>query len=146
MSDLYVAAGEIKGGKFLMSMHAKTQLHDAVRGWKDGPVTLKLAPTRAQRSLDQNAYMHAVVFPMLAREIGDSVEGVKRDCMGEKWGWVDSKIKGYPIPLLTTSQMSVEQCSEFIEWVIPWAMNFHGVSIPLPHEADLDAPGYGAGV
>jgi hypothetical protein len=89
---------------------------------------------RLQRTLDQNAYLHAVPFPMLASHIGDSVEGVKFDLMGECWGWTTTK-GGHYIPIKPhTSDMSVEECSQFIDWLIPWAMTTHGVDIPLPNE------------
>ncbi len=91
---------------------------------------------RVQRSLDQNAYLHAVVFPILADYFGDSVEGVKYDLMGEKWGLKPSIIEpSRLVPIKpSTSSMTVEECSAFIEWVIPWALTEHGVEIPLPNE------------
>lgn len=90
---------------------------------------------RAQRSLDQNAYLHAVPFPMLAAEIGDSIEGVKFDLMGEFWGWTKTKGGGNRIPVKGhTSAMTVDECSKFIDWLIPWAMTTLGVNIPLPNE------------
>ena len=91
---------------------------------------------RTQRSIDQNKYLHAVPFPILALHFGDSVEGVKFDLMGEKWGWTTTK-QGHHIPVKGhTSQMTVEECTEFIDWLIPWAMTEHGVAIPLPNEVE----------
>ena len=102
----------------------------------DGAYDLVLKPHQAQRSLDQNAYLHAEPFPKLARHFGCSVEQVKHDLMGECFGWVESKIApGRLVPFMPhTSQMTVKQCTFFIDWLIPWALTEHGVSITLPGE------------
>ncbi len=97
-------------------------------------VEIVIRRQRAQRSLDQNAYLHAVVFPLLATELGDSVEGVKFDLMGERFGWTTTA-RGHHIPVKAhTAAMTVEECTAFIDWVIPWALTTHGIEIPLPNE------------
>lgn len=99
-------------------------------------VEILIRKERVQRSVDQNAYLHAVPFPLLAAHFGDSIEGVKYDLMGEKWGLKPSAVD--PARLVpvkpSTASMTVEECTEFIDWLIPWALTEHGVSIPLPHE------------
>lgn len=97
-------------------------------------VEIIVRKVRTKRSIDQNKYLHAVPFPILALHLGDSIEGVKFDLMGEKWGWTTTK-HGNHIPVKPhTSEMTVEECTEFIDWLIPWAMTKHGVTIPLPNE------------
>jgi len=92
---------------------------------------------RTQRSLDQNAYLHAVPIPILADHFGYTIPEMKLVLMGECWGWHREKITGRDLPLKpSTSEMSVEECSQFIEWVIPWAATNHQVLIPLPNEVD----------
>lgn len=99
-------------------------------------VEIVIRKARSQRSLAQNAYLHSQVFPLLATEFCDSVEGVKFDLMGEKWGWTKTN-SGHHIPVKPhTSDMTVEECSEFIDWVVPWAMTMHGVRVPLPNESE----------
>lgn len=93
---------------------------------------------RVQRSLDQNAYLHRHPFPILAEYFGDSLEGVKLSLMGEMWGWKTCPITGREIPVKpNTSDMSVEECTLFIDWLIPWALTEHGVEIPLPSRAEV---------
>lgn len=92
---------------------------------------------RVKRSLDQNAYIHAVPVPILAEHFGESVGDMKLILMGECWGWRFDPLAGREIPIKAhTSDMTVEECTYFIDWVIPWAMVNHGVDIPLPHEAE----------
>jgi hypothetical protein len=98
-------------------------------------VEVEIRQARTKRSLDQNAYLHAVPFPILAAHFGDSIEGVKLDLMGECWGWHQSPVTGRWLPVKPhTSAMTVEECQFFIDWLIPWAMTEHGVEIPLPAE------------
>lgn len=98
-----------------------------------GPVTLTVEKLKRQRSLDQNAYLHAIPFPILAEHFGYTIPEVKLVLMGECWGW--QQIAGHEIPLKpSTSEMSVEECQYFIDWLIPWAMTEHDVALPLPNE------------
>lgn len=92
---------------------------------------------RAQRSIDQNAYLHAVPFFMIADYTGDDIESVKLNVMGACWGWRKSSITGIETPLKPhTSHMTTEEGSYLIEWLPPWAFQqFNGMVIPLPNEA-----------
>jgi hypothetical protein len=101
-------------------------------------VELVVRKVRVRRSLDQNAYLHRQPFRLLADYVGDSIEGVKLSLMGECWGWKRCPITGRDIPVQpNTSDMSVEECTEFIDWLIPWALeHYPEVRIPLPGQAE----------
>ena len=97
-------------------------------------VEIVIRKRRVQRSLDQNAYLHAEPFPKLAEHFGDSVEGVKFDLMGTFWGWTKSPITGRDVPVIAkTSDMDVEQCGKFIDWLVPFAIG-HGVDVDYPDQ------------
>jgi hypothetical protein len=99
----------------------------------DGSLTVEQTPR--QRTHPQNAYLHAVCFPLVAEFCGQSVEETKRDLMGECWGWMTSPISGREVPVRPhTSEMSVEECIYFIDWLIPWAKTKLEIDIPLPNE------------
>lgn len=88
---------------------------------------------RTKRSNQQNAYIHAVPIPMLAEHFGYTIPEMKLVLMGECWGW--KEVLGRQIPVRShTSEMSVEECQYFVDWVIPWAVQNHDVQIPLPNE------------
>lgn len=88
-----------------------------------------------KRSLDQNAYLHAEPFPKLARKWGESVDRAKLICMGQYWGWEPCKVTGLLLPVKAhTSAMTVEECTGFIDWLLPWAATEHGVEIHTPDE------------
>jgi len=88
---------------------------------------------RTQRSIDQNAYLHVAPFPILADYFGYTIPEVKLALMGECWGW--KKLGSHEVPIKpSTSELTVEECTYFIDWLIPWAMMNHNVVIPLPGE------------
>ena len=134
MLSNYWCQAEIVNGKLKLSIPLAFKA--AMRRMKPGAVVVKVEQPACKRTLDQNAYMHAVPFPILAEHFGCSVEDVKYDLMGEKWGWKPSPLNPHRmVPVMPhTSEMTVEQCTEFIDWLLPWAATEHGVLIPLPGE------------
>lgn len=91
---------------------------------------------RSKRSLDQNAYWHAVPFPLLAEALGyDSIEELKFDLMGEKWGWLETKA-GNRVPVKAhTSQLTTAEGAEFTDWLIRFGATLPTPCIiPLPNE------------
>lgn len=101
---------------------------------KDGPYVFRIERFVRQRSLPQNAYLHAHPFPILAAHFGCSVTEVKRDLMGECWGWKTSPVTGQQVPIRDhTSEMNVEECNFFIDWLLPWALVEHGVELEPPN-------------
>jgi hypothetical protein len=115
------------------SEHARrTQYLMYLRG---KPVEIEIRKARTKRSLDLNAYWHAVPFPILAAHFGESIPGIKLALMGECFGWQRDPITGRELPRKPhTSDLTVEEAQFFTDWLIPWAMTEHGVAIPLPSE------------
>ncbi len=105
-------------------------------------VEIVVRKERTRRSLDQNAYLHAVPFPMLREYLGyESIEDLKLALMGECWGYRRDKATGRELPLKPhTSDMTTEECTRFIEWLVTWAQTKFDFHIPLPNEAE-DARG-----
>lgn len=98
-------------------------------------VELVLRKPKSKRSIDQNAYAHKWPFRLLADYFGCSVEEAKLDILGEKFGWTTGPVSGKPLPIKAhTSDLTVEEFSALIEWMVPWAAEKFGVLIPLPGE------------
>ncbi len=88
---------------------------------------------RVQRSLDQNAYLHVAAFIPLAEHLGYSLAELKLLLMGECWGW--QTVAGHEMPVkVHTADMTVEEATHFIDWIIPWALEQFEFVIPLPNE------------
>jgi hypothetical protein len=110
----------------------------ALKRWAGKWVVLRV-PAR-KRSLEQNSYLHAEPFRKLADAWGESIERTKLICMGEYFGWEPHKTTGIVLPVKAhTSDMTVEECTSFIDWLIPWGIQEHGVEIHGPDEWSAEA-------
>lgn len=85
-----------------------------------------------KRTARQNRYWHAEPFLKLAKHMGCSVDQAKAYVMGEFWGWTPIADRMVPVKL-HTSDMTVEEGTVFLDWLIPWAAE-QGVEILLPNE------------
>lgn len=86
-----------------------------------------------KRTGKQNRYWHAEPFLKLAAAWGCSVNDAKLLAMGTFWGWHDVLGKELPVKA-HTSDMTVQEGTVFLDWLIPWAIQEHGVEILLPDE------------
>jgi hypothetical protein len=102
----------------------------------DKPWVVEIKPYVKKRSLEQNAFLHAVPLRMIADETGHDVEDMKTYLMGEAFGWLDYEVMGSPRrkPLLGTSELNAKQFMWFLEWVEAWAVRELGMMIPKPNE------------
>lgn len=100
---------------------------------QDVEVTVRKERTR--RTLDQNAYIHAVPVPMFAEEWGEDIETTKLLLLGECFGWRETQYGRVPTKP-STAALSVDDMSHFIEWMPPWGMTNFRMNIPLPGEAE----------
>jgi hypothetical protein len=99
-------------------------------------IDLLMRRHREKRTLDQNAYLHAVPFPILAEYFGDDIESTKLVVLGARFGWKRTA-DGHEVPIKAhTSDLSVEETSDLIEWLPPWAMTNFRVEIPLPDKGE----------
>ena len=120
-------------GKLELSAVGREVLTRHLASLKGKPIDLIVKVHRSQRSLGQNAYIHAVAIPLLAGHFGYDVSDMKLVLMGECWGW--HTVAGKELPIKAhTSEMNTEECAHFIDWVTRWALTEHQVWIPLPGE------------
>ncbi len=90
-----------------------------------------------KRTLAMNRYWHAEPFLKLAKAMGLSVNHAKLVCMGEFWGWQRVTVGPLTVDMpvkVHTSDMTVEEGTVFLDWLIPWAARHHGIQIHTPDE------------
>ena len=127
--------GDVALGK--LDANTRQCIADYIATFDGTRIDVKVRKHRAQRSLDQNAYLHAEPFLKLSRAWGESVERTKLICMGEFWGWEPVTVGAVRVFLPVkahTSDMTVPECTAFIDWLLPWALQDHGVAIDLPED------------
>ncbi len=129
----YVTTGLIVKGELRVA--DRVGLREALAHWEDGPCQL-VVTRRPQRTLLQNAYLHAVPFTLLAEHTGYTIPEIKLVLMAECFGWHTDRISGREIPIKpSTAEMTKTEADYFIDWLIPWAAErFPEVAIPLPNE------------
>lgn len=90
-----------------------------------------------RRSLDLNAYWHAVPFRILGDHFGYELSEIKLVLLGECFGWRRDALSGRDLPLKTqTSMLTQEEGVYFTDWMVRWSAQEHGVKVPLPGELD----------
>lgn len=98
-------------------------------------VEVEIREKRKKRTLDQNAGFHAMLTPW-ARDEGHNITELKRDLLGEVFGWSDkiSPLSANRTPMIAhTSELSVAQFSELIERTLEIAAGC-GYVLEAPNE------------
>jgi hypothetical protein len=139
MAKQFVFPGEVKlDAKPQIDAASMEQYRCALRLLAGQRIELVLRKPKSKRSIEMNAYLHCETGPfrLLAEHFGEDITGVKYALMGECFGWVYSEAAKREVPIKAhTSEMTTEESKYFVDWVIPWAAQNHGVLIPLPNEA-----------
>jgi hypothetical protein len=114
---------------------SEIQALDMKRIWK-----VEIGQYRPKRSLEQNAYLHAVPLKLIAEHTGYSVEDMKEYLLMAAFGDEMKEVMGVNIirPLKRTSDLTTKEFAWFVEWVASWAMNTLGLLIPMPNETITD--------
>lgn len=145
--------GKIKGGLF--QWKAKECFAGYCRLQKDGDYTLTLSKTVAGKTNEQLGYFHAVVVPVVFKQIWDDSgyyeDGKKRPpTVGIM---IKDKLKEVPVTeqfvvdmlkqvwatskgceVKSKADMSIEECSELIDISIGWAKRYLSCNIPKAGE------------
>ena len=123
-------------GKLLLVDDEKPMRDRYLKRFAGRDVDITIRIHREKRSLDQNAYWHAVPFLLLSEEWGEDIETTKLLVLGECFGWREFA-DGRRIPMKpSTAALTTEEGSYLTEWMPPWAMTNFGVYIPLPEESE----------
>jgi hypothetical protein len=89
---------------------------------------------RTKRSLDQNAYWWAVPVALLAEHCGNTPSQMHYALLGERFGYVTGPL-GQPVPVKpSSSDLTVEEFTGLIEWVLIFGPAELGVVFPTPGE------------
>ena len=107
---------------------------------KDCQIMLREEPR--QRTINQNRYIHAEVFPKMTAWMGDTDPAQCKlamlgECFGYEW---NDKVNHYLPRRTSTAGLSVQEMCDFIEWAPGWAAAFTegAVIILLPNESIWD--------
>lgn len=119
----HIIRAESRGGQLLFSAPAIAELNQLLRDIR-GPVEVIIRKPSRSRSLNQNAYYHGVVIPMLAERFSGSSrneihESLKKEFLGGK----------------STTELSTTEFETYLEQIKARAAEM-GVIIPDPEHVD----------
>lgn len=100
-------------------------------------VEIVVRKPRTKRSLDQNAFWWAVPVELLAEHCGYSRNQMHYALLGECFGYTPGPTGGAVPVKASSSELSVDEFSHLIEWVLIWGPSELGVVIPSPGEWQL---------
>lgn len=93
---------------------------------------------KSQRSLDQNAYVWGVAYPIIAEALGYEPHEIEELHYGlvAKWGGEHfDKRLGAMVPNKRSSKLTTKEFSDYMEWLVRFgAKECGGVIVPLPNE------------
>lgn len=106
----------------------------ALHALAPGRYTLRMKRGSTKRTLDQNAYWWAVPVKLLAEHCGYTDSQMHYALLGECFGYTAGPT-GQPVPVKpSSSDLTVEEFTHLIEWVLTWAPTEMGVVLPAPNE------------
>ena len=103
---------------------------------KDGDYLVTLEPVTKRRSLEQNAWIWGVAYPLIADYCGydhHEHDALHYDLLAARFG-AEISPGGLTLPKQTTSKMTTGEFSEYMEWLVRYAAEKFRVVIPLPGE------------
>lgn len=105
-----------------------------LRALKPGRYGMRLKIGATKRTLDQNAYWWSVPVKILAEHCGNTDSQMHYALLGECFGYTTGPT-GQPVPVKpSSSDLTVQEFTHLIEWVLTWAPTELGVVIPAPNE------------
>ena len=101
-------------------------------------VEVIVRPPSRKRSVDQNAWLWGVAYPLLAETFGYERHEhglLHYGLLGECFGTVYDQRWGRALVRVGSSRMTTTEFSAYMEWLVRWAAVEHGCVIPLPNES-----------
>lgn len=115
------------------------QIAEYIRTFAGLCVEVKVAKYKVvqKRSLDQNAWIWGVAYPLLAETLGydkDEIPDMHYALIARCFGThVDERL-GTELPNKRSSKLTTAEFSEYMEWLVRFAAKEFSCVIPLPDE------------
>ena len=100
------------------------------------PWLVRVNPWVAPRSLEQNAFLHAVPLRIICDHTGHDIDEIKEYLLIEAFGSQEKEVLGRRIvrPIKRSSELTTQEFSWFLDWIEHWAIETVGLVIPRPNE------------
>jgi hypothetical protein len=134
-----VFVGHVTDGHLAWDTGESAKLRHYLRSLDGKAIEAIIRPKRHKRSLDQNAWIWGVAYPLLGECLGyDRHEHdlLHYALLGECFGTTYDQRFGRELPRVSSSKMTTKEFSDYMEWLVRWSATEHGCVIPLPGETD----------
>lgn len=123
-----------------MEIHDKTRLQEYYRKFEGQDVSIVIDKWSSIRSLQQNKYLHGVVFKMIADETGYTLSEAKEQTKISVGFYKEIDFNDEKLLILKeTSKLSKNEFMEFVEACRDWALITLNLNIPSPDNVDYDS-------
>lgn len=93
---------------------------------------------RKERTNQQNRYLWGIIYFLIGKEIGESSETV-HELMKYKFLRSRKEVNGTEMEYLeSTTDLSTDEFSQYIEKIKEWSLHFLNVTIPEANQVELD--------
>jgi len=101
---------------------------------------VQVSQYRRKRSIEQNAFLHAVPLKLICEHTGYEIDDMKTYLLGKAFGWIEYEMMGErrKRPAKRSSELNTEQFSFLMEFCEMWAAQELNLIIPRPNEYLLD--------
>lgn len=126
----------------MLSDDEREQRRSWLRSLAGKPVDVVVKVHRNKRSVDQNAWLWGVALPLIGEALGydlDEHETLHYALIDHCFGTVFDERLGRDVPKVRSSKLDTKTFSEYMEWLVRWAAREHGISVPLPDDAEETA-------
>ncbi len=120
--------GTVVNGKLQLELREAFQ--DLVKSFEGKKIQIQLGEQSVRRSLDQNSYLHGIVFPMMAEAAGYTPTEMKDELKKHFLSYPNEDGQTYLIR--NTSELSVPEMTRFIEDCRRLAAELYHLNIPDP--------------
>jgi hypothetical protein len=125
--------GTIQNGQFVPEMAGRFK--DDMLKHEGKRVICSIKQFRKSRSLNQNAYAHGVVFPMIREECGYTTNEQAKEAM--KFEFLREENPPLPPTVKSSAELSTAEWEEWMTQIRNWAADFLGINIPPPNEEGI---------
>lgn len=137
MTRVPVWLGAVTKGR--LTLDAEAAFRAYIKALPDQPIQLVLQRRKSQRSLDQNAWVFGIAYPIIAEALGYDAHEIEdlHYALVAKWGGEHfDKRLGAMVPNKRSSKLSTTEYSDYMEWLVRFAATeLGGIVVPLPGES-----------
>lgn len=124
----------------ILNLRQPVQFREHLKTLAGKQVELVVRRLRNKRSIEQNAWIWGVAYPLLAETLGydkDEREMLHYALVAKCFGTHYDELLKADVPNRRSSRLSTAQFSEYMEWLVRFAAKEFDCQIPLPDEAEV---------